>query len=100
LDPNGFALDAFREVGPGLHYLGSAHTLANYQTAFHELRLSDNNSYEQWSAEGALNQPQRALRRWRALLDAYQAPPLDAAIDEALRDYMERGKAAMPDQIG
>jgi trimethylamine---corrinoid protein Co-methyltransferase len=99
LDPNGFALDAFREVGPGLHYLGSAHTLANYQTAFHELPLSDNNSYEQWSAEGALEQPQRAHRRWRAMLDSYQAPALDPAIDEALRDYMARAKASMPDQI-
>src|SRR6476659_8900297 len=51
LDANGFALEAFREIGPGLHYLGSAHTLANYQTAFHEFQLADNNSYEQWSAE-------------------------------------------------
>ncbi|MBV8495832.1 MAG: trimethylamine methyltransferase family protein, partial [Gammaproteobacteria bacterium] len=30
LDENGFALGAFREIGPGKHYLGSAHTLANY----------------------------------------------------------------------
>ena len=100
LDQNGFALDAFREVGPGLHYLGSAHTLANYQSAFHELQLADNNSYEQWSAEGSLEQPQRAQRRWRALLDSYQAPPLDAALDEELREFIARRKAAMPDEIG
>jgi trimethylamine:corrinoid methyltransferase-like protein len=35
LGDNGFALEAFREIGPGRHYLGSAHTLANYQTAFY-----------------------------------------------------------------
>jgi Trimethylamine methyltransferase (MTTB) len=29
LDENGFAMDAFREVGPGSHFLGSAHTLRN-----------------------------------------------------------------------
>ena len=51
LDENGFALSAFREVGPGLHYLGSAHTLANYQSAFHEFQLADNDSFEQWCAE-------------------------------------------------
>ena len=52
LDDNGFALEAFREIGPGRHYLGSAHTLANYQTAFYDFELADNNSFEQWSAEG------------------------------------------------
>ena len=100
LDDNGFALDAFREVGPGLHYLGSAHTLANYQTAFYEYQLADNNSFEQWSAEGSLEQPQRAHRRWQALLASYQPPPLDDATDEALREFMARRKAALPDEIG
>ena len=100
LDDNGFALDAFREVGPGLHYLGSAHTLANYQTAFYEYPLADNNSFEQWSAEGSLEQPQRAHRRWQALLASYQPPPLDDATDEALREFMARRKAALPDEIG
>ena len=52
LDDNGFALEAFREIGPGRHHLGSAHTLANYQSAFYDFELADNNSFEQWSAEG------------------------------------------------
>jgi len=93
-------MGAFREIGPGQHYLGSAHTLANYQSAFYEYQLADNNSFEQWQAEGALAQPQRAQRRWQALLDSYQAPPLDAAVDESLRDYCERRKAVLPDGIG
>ena len=100
LDDNGFAMGAFREVGPGQHYLGSAHTLANYQNCFYEYQLADNNSFEQWQAEGALGQPQRAQRRWQALLETYQAPPLDAAVDESLRDYCERRKAVLPDGIG
>jgi trimethylamine--corrinoid protein Co-methyltransferase len=53
LDDNGFAMDAFRELGPGNHFLGSAHTLRNYETAFFDFELSDNNSFEQWSLEGA-----------------------------------------------
>jgi trimethylamine--corrinoid protein Co-methyltransferase len=100
LDENGFALDAFREIGPGRHYLGSAHTLANYQSAFHDFELADNNSYEQWSAEGAHDQLQRANRRWKALLESYQMPQIDPATDEALRDYVTRRKQAMPDEIG
>ena len=100
LDENGFALDAFREIGPGRHYLGSAHTLANYQSAFHDFELADNNSYEQWSAEGADDQLRRANRRWKMLLESYQMPQMDPATDEALRDYVARRKQAMPDEIG
>jgi len=100
LDANGFALEAFREIGPGKHYLGSAHTLANYQSAFYDFALADNNSYEQWSSEGSLDQLRRANRRWKQLLESYQPPQIDPATDEALRDYVTRRKLAMPDEIG
>ncbi len=53
LTENGQALDAIREVGPGKHFLGCAHTQANFQTAFYRSPLADNNSVEQWEAEGA-----------------------------------------------
>jgi trimethylamine--corrinoid protein Co-methyltransferase len=99
LDENGFALEAFREIGPGKHHLGSTHTLANYQTAFYDFELADNNSYEQWSAEGSRDQLARAHARWRRLLQEYQPPPLDPAVDEHLREHIERRKRAMPDEI-
>jgi len=99
LDENGFALQAFREIGPGKHYLGSAHTLSNYQTAFYDFDLADNNSYEQWSAEGSLDELQRASKRVKSLLGTYEPPPLDASIDEAVREYIERRKESMPDEI-
>src|SRR5271166_4642268 len=100
LDDNGFALEAFREIGPGSHYLGSAHTMANYERAFHDFELADNNSYEQWRAEGGRDQLTRANQRWKSLLQSYEAPSMDAAIDEALKDYIGRRKAAMPNEIG
>src|ERR1700726_871969 len=53
LSENGQALDAIREVGPGKHFLGCAHTQANFQTAFYRSPLADNNSVEQWQAEGS-----------------------------------------------
>ncbi len=97
LDDNAFALDAFREVGPGKHFLGSAHTLRNYETAFLDAELADNNSFEQWQEAGSHDILWRATQRWRSLLAAYEPPPVDAAIDEALRDYIARRKASMPD---
>ena len=31
------------------------------------------------------------------MLAEYEPPPIDPAIDEALRDFIERKKASMPD---
>jgi trimethylamine--corrinoid protein Co-methyltransferase len=97
LSENGQALEAIREVGPGKHFLGCAHTRANFETAFYRSPLADNNSVEQWEAEGAKDMSQRANAQWKKQLAEYEPPPLDAALDEALLDYMNRRKAAFPD---
>jgi trimethylamine--corrinoid protein Co-methyltransferase len=100
LDENGFALSAFREMGPGHHYLGTAHTMANYQTAYYDFDLADNNSYEQWSIEGSTDQLHRANQRWKAMLAAYEAPSIAQDKDDELREFIVRRKQSMPDEIG
>ena len=97
LSENGQAMDAIREVGPGKHFLGCAHTQANFETAFYRSPLADNNSFEQWEAEGATDMAQRANALWKKQLAEYVAPPLDPAVDEALEDYMNRRRASFPD---
>jgi trimethylamine--corrinoid protein Co-methyltransferase len=97
LSENGQALDAIREVGPGKHFLGCAHTQANFENAFYRSPLADNNSFEQWESEGATDMTKRANTLWKRQLAEYVEPPMDPAIDEALRDYMARRKAAFPD---
>ncbi|MGI9415084.1 MAG: trimethylamine methyltransferase family protein [Hyphomicrobiales bacterium] len=98
LSENAFAMDAIREVGPGAHFLGSSHTQENFATAFFMPDTADNNSYEQWAAEGGLDAAQRANTRWKQLLDAYEEPGLDPAVDEALTAFIARRKASMPDK--
>jgi len=97
LSEQGQALDAIREVGPGSHYLGCAHTQANFQTAFYRSPLADNNSYEQWLAEGEKRIEERARAQCQSWLDSYVAPDLDPAIDEALKDFITKKKDSMPD---
>jgi trimethylamine--corrinoid protein Co-methyltransferase len=97
LSPNGQAIDAMREVGPGKHFLGCAHTQANFENAFYRSPLADNNSYEQWEAEGATDMTRRANALWKKQLAEYVAPPLDAAIDEAMLEFIAKKKAATPD---
>lgn len=90
LSEEGQALDAVREVGPGAHYLGCGHTQRNFETAFWRPTVHDNKTYEQWTQEGSRDAAQRANLIWKRMLGEYQAPPIDPAIDEALRDYRDR----------
>lgn len=97
LSENGQALDAIREVGPGNHFLGCAHTQANFKTAFYRSPLADNNSFEQWDSEGGKTQEERANAHWKKMLSEYKAPELDPEIDQALLDFMAERKASFPD---
>ena len=97
VDENGLAHEAFLEVGPGKHFLGSAHTMRNYETAFYDFETSDNNSFEQWQDEGSLDIQVRANRKWKKILAEYVAPELDQAKDEELRELIDRKKSAVPD---
>jgi trimethylamine--corrinoid protein Co-methyltransferase len=97
LSENGQALDAILQNGPGQHFLGTAHTLANFETAFYRSEVADNNSYEQWQEDGSLDAAQRANAIWKRMLREYEAPPIDPAIDEALLEFIAKRKASMPD---
>jgi trimethylamine--corrinoid protein Co-methyltransferase len=97
LSENGQALDAIRGNGPGQHFLGTAHTLANFETAFYRSEVADNNSFEQWTEDGALDAAQRANTIWKRMLAEYEEPAMEQATDEELLEFMIRRKASMPD---
>ena len=99
MSARGQALDAIREVGPGSHFLGCAHTLANFESAFYQSTIADYSSYEQWTLEGRLTAEQRANRVWKKMLEDYQDPGIDPAQDEAMHDFIARRKAVLTDEI-
>ncbi len=90
------AMAAVTDVGPGGHYLGHPHTLSNFQRAFFMPKLFDNNTYEQWVAEGATEITERAVQKARAMLNAYELPVMDEAVDEALQAYIARRETEIP----
>lgn len=96
-DDDALGVDAYADVEPGGHFLGSAHTLSHYTTAFYEAALSDSNSVEQWEEQGGKDAARRALDRWKQLLAGYEEPPMDPARREALEEYVARRKAELPD---
>jgi trimethylamine--corrinoid protein Co-methyltransferase len=98
MSENGQAMSAFREIGPGSHFLGSTHTQENFETAFYRSTVADNNSFEQWEVDGSLDCAQRANAQWKKMLNEYQQPELDPAVDEALLDYVARRNESFPDK--
>jgi len=90
------ALAAVPDVGPGGHYLGHPHTLDHFQKAFFMPEMFDNNSIEQWQAEGGIEINERALNKARAMLNEYEEPRLDAGVNEALLDFIARREREIP----
>ena len=99
LSENGQAMDAIREVGPGSHFLGCDHTQNNFQSAFYRSTIADNNSFEQWQADGSLDAARRANQLWKDMLADYEAPAMDPAIAEELDDWIARRKLSVPDSF-
>jgi trimethylamine--corrinoid protein Co-methyltransferase len=72
VDEESLSLDAFQEVGPGGTFLGARHTLRHLREAV------------------AAHHPEPL--GWKDLLDRYEDPGIDPAVDEALREHVERRK--------
>ena len=92
-------LDTMREVPPGGHHLGTAHTLANFQTAFSMPEMMNSDNYEQWLADGALSAEDRATAKCRQLLEEYEEPALDDDVRAELDEFVARRDAELPDLV-
>jgi trimethylamine--corrinoid protein Co-methyltransferase len=92
VDKDAMALDAIAEVAPGGHFFGAAHTLARYENAFYTPLVSDWRNFETWREAGGRDATQRANAIWKELLAAFEPPPLDPAVDEALGTFVARRK--------
>ena len=86
------AVEAIREVGPHGHFFGCQHTQERYETAFYNPFLSDWSNYEAWEQRGSIDTARRANGIWKKILAEFQAPPLDEAIHEELKEFVERRK--------
>ena len=100
MSENGQAMDAIREVGPGGHFLGCAHTQANFKDAFWRTGVLDYKPFETWFEEGGRDAATLAHAKVQKTLDDYQQPPLDPGIAEGLAAYVAEKKAAEPDAFG
>ena len=97
VDGDSQAMDAMREVGPGGHYLGCAHTQENFKTAFWRSDLLDYKPFETWADEGSRDTMALASERVKSLLASYRQPEMDPAVSEALDAFVAKRKEELPD---
>ena len=93
-------LTQFAKTHRAITSWGTAHTLANFESAFYRSTTSDNSSYEQWLEDGGDDAAKRANKIWKERLASYVAPPLDEAIDEELKEFVAKRKSELPDTFG
>ena len=82
--------EAIAEVEPGGHFFAAAHTLSRYQQAFYTPLVSDWRNYGAWKEDGARSATRRAHDIWKKILADFELPPLDPAVNDALREFIEK----------
>lgn len=87
------ALEAIGEVGQGGHFFGIQHTQDRYEDAFYMPFLSDWSNYENWRDQGEVTTVERANKIWKKVLEEFEAPAMDQAIQDELREFVERRKS-------
>ncbi|MEM8823262.1 MAG: trimethylamine methyltransferase family protein [Pseudomonadota bacterium] len=92
------ALDALREVQPGGHFFGCAHTMERYSTAFYEPVVADWSNYGTWVERGSRDADERATDIWQKALADVRTPELApdrlAALDTFIAERRAQGGAA------
>jgi trimethylamine---corrinoid protein Co-methyltransferase len=99
VDEASLAFDAHVEVGHSGHFFGAAHTLERFRECFWRPTIASTENFDRWTKNGSLDHQARASRKWKAILDDYQRPPLDDAIELELVEFVERRAAELGDQI-
>jgi trimethylamine--corrinoid protein Co-methyltransferase len=99
VDEESLAFGAHVEVGHGGHFFGAEHTLARFRDCFWRPTVATTDNVDRWTRGGSLDHAARAGVRWRELLESYERPQLDDAIDEELVEYVERRAAELGDEV-
>ena len=89
-DDAAMALDALKEVQPGGHFFGCAHTMERFETAFYEPVSYDWSNIGTWAENGSLDANTRATAIWQDILDGPPNFTPDADKVDALQAYVAK----------
>ena len=92
------ALNDLAKVGPGGHFFDEDYTREHLPFLD---EVQDNERYETWTHAGSKDATQRGRDWCRSMLDRYEeeAPELDVAIRDALREFVQRREREIPGKV-
>jgi trimethylamine--corrinoid protein Co-methyltransferase len=99
VDDASLAYGAHVEVGHGGHFFGAEHTLERFRDCFWRPTIASTENNDRWTKNGSMEHAARATVRWKELLESYEAPPLDDAIEEELVEFVERRAVELGDPL-
>ena len=86
------AVDVVKEVGPGGHFLDKDHTFDHFRTEFFQPQLSNRDDFVSWQASGSPQSMDTANKKYKEILETYEAPELPADVDNDLQKFIEKLK--------
>ena len=89
---------SYREAGPGVNFLSTAHTIQHFASANFIPDIADAGPYETWVERGRPTVVERANDRWKEMLAGYVAPPIAPQVAASLQEFVARRKAELPDE--
>jgi len=92
VNPETLAVDIIKEVGPGGHYLDKDHTFDHFRTEFYQPQLSNRDDYVSWQGKGSPQSMQTANKKYKEILETYEAQELPADVDKDLLKFIEKMK--------
>lgn len=95
VDVDQLAYDTIADVGPGGLFLAHEHTLARFRTDLFMSPLFRSQAYPTWVKQGSRTADDIATDQWQALLESYQDPGIDDALDAELREFIDRRAAEL-----
>lgn len=91
-DDEHFAIDTIREEGPGGMFLAAPHTLEHFREWVWMSPLFRADAHANWVKRGSPGADRVATDAWHRLLDAYEDPGIDDAVDAELRARVEQAR--------
>ncbi len=99
VDEASLAFDAHVEVGQSGHFFGAEHTLERFRDCFWRPTVASTENIDRWTRNGSLDYAARATGRWQQMLEAYEQPPLDEAIEQELVEFVEQRALELGDPV-
>ncbi len=89
------AYDVIEELGPGGLFLAHEHTLEHFRTESFMSPMFRSQAYPTWVKLGSPSVASVATSQWQKLLEKYEDPGIDDAMDTELRSFIDRRSAEL-----